>query len=182
MERENMRVIISKRMIREGLLRCLEKKNIDRISISELCKEAQVNRATFYNHYDSPADVLTEISWEIVKQIEEIYQGAQPSSVRKKTISVLSLLQKNADMLKIIFSANANPVVYKTAIETFTHFWESTLDLKNSLRLSEEEYRMAITAYGWAGFYMIRQWIMDDIDKTPQEMMDLLDRIFGNRA
>ncbi len=182
MERENMRVIISKRMIREGLLRCLEKKNIDRISISELCKEAQVNRATFYNHYDSPADVLSEISWEIVKQIEEIYQGTEPFSVRKKTISVLSLLQKNADILKIIFSANANPVVYKTAIETFTHFWESTLDLKNSLRLSEEEYRMAITAYGWAGFYMIRQWIMDDIDKTPQEMMDLLDRIFGNKA
>lgn len=148
----------------------------------ELCKEAQVNRATFYNHYDSPADVLSEISWEIVRQIEEIYQGADTSNVRKRTISVLSLLQKNADILKIIFSANANPVVYKTAIETFTHFWERSLDLKNSLQLTEEEYRMAITAYGWAGFYMIRQWISEDIDKTPQEMMDLMGRIFGNRA
>jgi len=58
----------------------------------------------------------------------------------------------------------------------------SSLDLKNSLQLTEEEYRMAITAYGWAGFYMIRQWISEDIDKTPQEMMDLMGRIFGNRA
>ena len=44
--------------IRETFLRMLETKDAESISVSELAKEAGINRSTFYRHYDSIFAVL----------------------------------------------------------------------------------------------------------------------------
>lgn len=69
-----MRVIVSKRMMKEGLIRCLKNKSIDKISITELCRESHVNRATFYNHYETPYQILLEIGWEHANEIKNIFE------------------------------------------------------------------------------------------------------------
>lgn len=43
-----------------ALIRLLEKKSFEYISISEVCKEAGVNRSTFYLHYENICDLLEE--------------------------------------------------------------------------------------------------------------------------
>ena len=42
MEKENQRVVVTKRLLKEGLLRLLENKNIDKINVTELCWESTV--------------------------------------------------------------------------------------------------------------------------------------------
>lgn len=59
--KENRRVTMTKRLIQEGLLRLLEKKELAAINVTELCREADVNRATFYKYYGNPNDVLAAI-------------------------------------------------------------------------------------------------------------------------
>lgn len=44
----------------EALFRILEKKEFSEISILEICKEAGVNRSTFYAHYSNTSDLLKE--------------------------------------------------------------------------------------------------------------------------
>ena len=61
MERENQRIMLTKRLLKESLLRLLERKELDKISITELCREAGINRATFYRHYEIPRDILNEL-------------------------------------------------------------------------------------------------------------------------
>jgi len=176
MERENLRVIISKKMIKEGLLRCLKNKSIDRISITELCREAQVNRSTFYNHYQQPKDVLDEISWEIINSVEEIFKQNKPT--REKTVELLYMLKENEKIMKIIFSANVVEPNYSNVIKAFSHFWNSSSKLKEKKKLDDEQFQLAITGYGWAGYHIMKQWIMEDIDKSPEELVDLFDMIF----
>lgn len=50
MEKNNQRVVLTKRLFKEGLLRLLENKGMDEISVAELCRESGINRATFYRH------------------------------------------------------------------------------------------------------------------------------------
>ncbi len=51
-----MRIILTKRLLREGLLRCLERKPMEKITIHELCKESGINRRSFCRHYQSPME------------------------------------------------------------------------------------------------------------------------------
>ena len=45
----DIRVIKTKKAIREGVLQLLGEKTVDEISITELAQIAQINRKTFYN-------------------------------------------------------------------------------------------------------------------------------------
>ena len=174
-----MRVIISRRMIREGLFRLLAKKKISEISITELCKEAQVNRTTFYHHYEIPQDVLAEVSWNIVKEVEKVFDGYNPKNIRQKTINALSILQEHKDELKIIFAADTESSSHDMAIEAFSHFWNSQFDLKNTLQLNDEEYHFAIIGYGWSGYHVIKQWIMEDSKMSPEDLLALFEKMFS---
>ena len=44
----------------KALLSLLEKKPFAYITVSEICKTAQVNRSTFYLHYENTSDLLQE--------------------------------------------------------------------------------------------------------------------------
>ena len=54
--KENQRMVVTKRMLKEWLLRPL-----DNIHVNELCRESGINRATFYRHYETPQDVLVSL-------------------------------------------------------------------------------------------------------------------------
>ena len=47
-------------LMNEALLILLEKKELDYITVNEICKQAGVNRSTFYLHYESTNDLLEE--------------------------------------------------------------------------------------------------------------------------
>lgn len=46
----------------EALIKLLEKKDFEYITVKEICEEAGVNRFTFYLHYETIADLLDECS------------------------------------------------------------------------------------------------------------------------
>ncbi|MGN0446055.1 MAG: TetR/AcrR family transcriptional regulator [Acutalibacteraceae bacterium] len=63
------RVLRTKRMLKDALLELLKDSEIEEITISELCRKADVNRNTFYAHYSVPADLLREIEDDLVSSI-----------------------------------------------------------------------------------------------------------------
>ena len=67
--KEDQRVALTKRLLQEGLLRLLEKKDIDSIHVSELCAESGINRATFYRHYKEPRDILRNMRQNIPMRV-----------------------------------------------------------------------------------------------------------------
>ena len=72
--KENQRIALTKRLLRESLLRLMSEKSIKNITVSELCETAEINRSTFYNHYGCPNDVLLDIENNVVADLEELWQ------------------------------------------------------------------------------------------------------------
>ena len=62
--------MLTRRLLKEALLRLLESAPLDKISVTQLCQEAGVNRATFYRHYTSQEDVLQEIQQDTLDNIQ----------------------------------------------------------------------------------------------------------------
>lgn len=61
MKKEDLRVVVTKKIIRSTLLELLEEKDISLISIKELTETAGINRGTFYKHYNHVVDVASEM-------------------------------------------------------------------------------------------------------------------------
>ena len=64
----DIRVIKTKKAIRESILQLLGEKPIDEISITELAQVAQINRKTFYNYYQTPHQILDELENELAEE------------------------------------------------------------------------------------------------------------------
>lgn len=51
--KNNRRVIMTKKIIKDTFIEMLEKEDISKIHIRDLCNKADINRSTFYKYYDS---------------------------------------------------------------------------------------------------------------------------------
>lgn len=69
MNQDDKRVIKTKREIRSALLKILEDKPLSEITVKEIADRACINRKTFYSHYASPDEILSELEDEIVGSI-----------------------------------------------------------------------------------------------------------------
>ena len=65
---ENQRVKLSKIMLKNALVELLETKPINKITVYELCRSAEINRSTFYKYYGEPQDILNEIVNELLEK------------------------------------------------------------------------------------------------------------------
>lgn len=65
--KNNQRTGLSKLLFKNALMDLLkEKGSVAKISVRELCDRAELNRSTFYAHYNEPNDLLMEIETELL--------------------------------------------------------------------------------------------------------------------
>ena len=67
-KKQDPRTIQTKALIKQTLLDMLKKTAFDKITVSELCKIAGINRGTFYLHYCDLWAVLEELEEEALRE------------------------------------------------------------------------------------------------------------------
>ena len=60
-QRENRRVRMTKRLMKDALMELLEQRELVDISVTAICEVADVNRSTFYKYYGNPVNLLREL-------------------------------------------------------------------------------------------------------------------------
>lgn len=177
MKKEDLRTALTKRLLKEGLLRCMKSKRISKISISELCREAGVNRTTFYHHYESPHQVLVDIGWDHAETIREILLGCDSSNAEqteRQLVACFSYVYEHREEVKLLFSEQADQHIADMMQDIFLSVWRGNTQVQRYYHFDDDEYKLAINAFGWSVYYIVRQWIMEDIPKTPTEIVSLL--------
>ena len=69
------RVKFTKMVLRESLLELMREKPIGEITVTELCKNADVNRGTFYTHYKDPMDLLAHIQEGLCREFDQVLEA-----------------------------------------------------------------------------------------------------------
>ncbi|MCD7729690.1 MAG: TetR/AcrR family transcriptional regulator [Clostridia bacterium] len=170
--KENQRVTITKRMLKESLLALLKEKDLDSITVSELCSRAQINRTTFYRYYKLPADVFSEIEKGLVEDMQAAIDGIKTEADAKNYL--LKLCRDCQDKSGIVgyflrydFGNNHASVLGNLYKNSERNFFDRTD--------SEDEYSKIVGTYFAGGSYFIlRMWAEGEIERTPEEMASLL--------
>ena len=76
---DNRSVRNTKRRLREGLLRLLEEKAINEISVKELTELVDVNRGTFYFHYQDIYDLLRDMEQDFFDNFDRTLSENTPA-------------------------------------------------------------------------------------------------------
>ena len=162
-------------MLKEGLLRLLEQKGLDKIRVNELCAESGINRATFYRHYETAQDVLLELELDFVKQmVPDTRPPKDVEEARARLEYACVYLHDHAGVAKLLFRYNNDADMMRGLNEFYRQFWELR---KNELHydyLDDDTARVIVTMLGGGCYCLLRQWIMEDIPKTPQQIAAIM--------
>lgn len=178
MERkENQRVLLTKRLLKEGLLRLLTEKSLAQINVSELCREAGINRATFYNHYSIPQDVLRELEQDMAQDLRNLAPKVQTvETARKYTEDICAYLYDRRELIRILLDCKTDEDLLEIISETNRRYW-GQYGTHPEYGLDEASAKLMVTFFSSGAYYLIRQWLLDDVDKTPAEVAELIFRL-----
>lgn len=183
MIKENQRITLTKLLIKEGMLRLLKIKSLDKINVTELCRESGINRATFYRHYETPRDVLIDMQIDLA---DEFYRSfPQPLTVKESKAYLENLCQylfDHSELIKIFIYYNSEEDV-TSILESFFNnlLMKQKENIKELSSLDEESLKLVGTCLVGGGYFLLRKWLLEDIQKTPQEMADLIWRFIEQR-
>ncbi|MBP3819963.1 MAG: TetR/AcrR family transcriptional regulator, partial [Butyrivibrio sp.] len=65
----------NKREIRKAYIKLVQEKGYQNVTISDIAQEADINRMTFYSHYDIVEDIFVEFVDEMESQIMSEISG-----------------------------------------------------------------------------------------------------------
>lgn len=173
----NQRIALTKRLIHEALLRLLQTKSIDKINVTELCNESGINRATFYRHYNVPRDVLVEIENTLTEGIAAKFDQlaiADTSHGYSYIENICSYFYDHSAIIKVLISNSSVDDLTNVINKMFHRILIMKKQSSKSINIEDDALKLISTYVVGGSYFMLRQWLMEDIQKTPEEIAKLL--------
>ena len=180
---DNRSVRNTKRRLREGLLRLLEEKPINEISVKELTELVDVNRGTFYFHYQDIYDLLRDMEQEFFTQFDRTLSGNKPllnedgfpffdAEGAPYLHAVFSFVDANRDFCRIMLSPHGDmkfvELVKNRIDDQCRFFWQILAPG------ADEERRSMYNAFLINGMIgLIQEWVTDRRNLTVESISDL---------
>lgn len=176
--KENQRIALTKKLLQEGLLRLLEEKTLDKISVTELCRESGINRATFYNHYNSPQDLLLSIEAKMTADLQQIINNPQTfEEVTAQVEAVCTYFYENARTALILNKCHTDEDINKTLYDLNRNFQVYRMNSKFTSTLSADGVHLVSVFFYTGCFNILLEWLKHDLPMTPKEVADLMVRL-----
>src|SRR5690625_5167739 len=98
-------------VLKESLMTLLLKKQIFSITVKEICELADINRSTFYAHYDNPFDLLEQIEQELIDDLNSFlssYNFSKEDEALKMTEKLIEYFATKQKECQILLSENSH--------------------------------------------------------------------------
>lgn len=176
--KDDQRIELTKRLLKEGLLRLLKTKDLNRISVTELCKESGINRATFYRHYEKPQDILNELRRDMFQDVRKFewkgISGDSEDGVIKWLEETCCYFYENSDLLNVLFQTRSDEEFVSLLNEQCQEYIPELRKKGLADRIDDDGIRLGTYYFAGGIYYVLRQWLSEPIDKTPKEIAVLI--------
>ncbi len=172
------RVKYTRMILRQSLLELMEKEPIEKITVTDLCNKADINRGTFYIHYDSPYDLLNQLQDElyesIIGYVENILDKNKMSS---HLLLIIQEVYAQLDLCRILFSPHGDKNYIKKVIDIgrdeFLTEWKPLYKNK-----SQRELEMIYSFFINGSIGIIQEWLNSQQPEPPEKIASLINQLY----
>ena len=163
----------------------MAQKSMDKITIAELTNLCNIRRQSFYYHFEDIYDLLR---WMIENEAISLLKQQEGALLWKegllqlfryleenRTVCLCALKSVGRDHLRRFFEADIYAIIHRT-IEQLTE----NIGLHNNLD-SFVDVEMLTHFYVVALAGMIESWLLGEIDRTPEQLIQFVDIILNDQ-
>ncbi|MBQ6794878.1 MAG: TetR family transcriptional regulator C-terminal domain-containing protein [Clostridia bacterium] len=166
--KESRRVTMTKTLLKESLLELLKEKPLPKITIKEICENADVNRSTFYLHYVDQFALCDEIENDSVEKINTCLAKVSIKGNRVEGLTeFLHYMKSNGELFKILMRPDFNNS-FRVRFSEVAVKRLAQLDYHDNVSEEDKDYIFRFMFMGVLG--MLEQWVKCGFDKSPEEI------------
>lgn len=172
----------------EALFSLLEQKDFAFITVKDICRVADVNRSTFYLHYETISDLLDECSEYLMRRFETYFKAElreAPKAVTTAPLSELNFISPRY-LIPYLEFVRDNRKVFRTAVEhnrlfstmkqAQAFFEDIFIPILQRYRYPEETHRYVLLYYLSGMMAVVTEWLKADCKETPEELSNIIIR------
>ncbi|MCD8888041.1 TetR/AcrR family transcriptional regulator [Staphylococcus arlettae] len=182
------RIQKTRETIKNAFIELLNEKGFWNTSVNEVAERADINRGTFYLHYQDKFDLfekyVDELLSELTSQIKPLNQekDQRKNEIEDNDNNIYELFfkhfQEYSSFYKPILSFKGGPYFYTRFIEIIKEFYlQQYTKLPYNQKLDKE---ILINFVAHAQLGVISSWIQEDMTKTPEYMGEQLSVLFSS--
>ncbi|MCR5202057.1 MAG: TetR/AcrR family transcriptional regulator C-terminal domain-containing protein [Lachnospiraceae bacterium] len=138
----------------------MAKKPIDKIRVTEICKEAQIERPTFYYHFKDKYDLVAWI----------FFSSAYNTNIIdiKSAAEALNSMKNDFIFYKRAYEDNSQNPLWKYMVEYFVKRYADIARERLETEVLDTQLVYSIRLYCYGAVGMTREWLLND-NITPAE-------------
>ena len=172
--RKDYRARLTKMLIRDKFLQLLKEKPINKITVSEICVKAEINRATFYAHYKNVYDLLESIEGELTNGFEEALQN-KTCHIEEYIMTLLQVIKDNSELCSVLITDKNSGFVQKImdmGREYYISGWMGT-----RIHVSDEEVEFVYDFLSHGSVGVICEWLENGMNLSLEELAAFLSKL-----
>ncbi len=171
----NKRKRDSKDKIEKVFVELLQGREINDISVTDICKKTKLNRSTFYANFLDMYDLADKIREKLEIEVDNLYKEEKEKKYNSN------------NFLKLFENIKENQIFYRT-------YFKLNMDKNTKLSQYEYDHHLAKTIYDdkyieyhieffMAGFNaIIKRWLFNGCKETPEEMNEIITSEYKNKS
>lgn len=171
---ESRRTRYTRAAMRDALMDLLAERPLARISVKELCERADVNRSTFYAHYENIDELLRDVEDDTIAWVkgalDDILSQPDPAGIGQVVERICQYIADNSRHLQVLMSPKADLGFQQQLLGLIYSRPEAAAQLAaasgtgTATDPAEAEMRMRFAVSGAIG--LLQHWLATDL-RTP---------------
>lgn len=175
-EKADQRVRYTKMVIKNSLLELMRERPISKVTVTDICRKADINRNTFYSHYANQFELLSSIEDELYEDIRQVAgRTMNLEGSGKLSYEICKYIKANSNICKVLFSENGNKDLLKRILYISHDFniekWKNEAKQIDQ-KLFDDWY--TFTAYG--SIAIIEKWVNSGMKESPGKIAAFIDK------
>jgi AcrR family transcriptional regulator len=187
MNKNESKYFKSAEKMQKALISLVNEKDFELITVKEICEVAEVNRSTFYLHYDNTSDLLKEAIEAVYKDFFQRFSsdGSKDIHIEDKSdedlflvtpkylMPYLEFVEDNRKLFLVMYKKNEMMGAEKTYAKWFREIFGPIL---TRFGVPEEEQSFIMIFYLKGMIGMINEWIARDCAQSKEEMIRIIQK------
>lgn len=140
--------------IAETMKKLMAKKPLDKIRVTEICREAMIERPTFYYHFRDKYDLVAWIFFQNAFQTDVISVESAAESMNK--------MKRDFIFYKRAYEDNSQNPLWQYMLEYFAERYEKEAMRVLGTGVLDTQLRFSIRLYCYGTVGMTREWLLMD--------------------
>ena len=184
MEQTDLRVVRTKKLIKDAFLELIEENGFDAVTVKQLTERAGINRGTFYSHYVDKfelmekcvGEIFEEAEQKLIRNIPKILGDERTDASYHFLVPFIRFIEDNQIIMKPLLGPNGDPA-FQAKLRAYMHaalFQRSPAILYDATKaLVPSEYLVSYISSAHMG--VIYEWLnKPSTDETAEDIARII--------